>query len=104
VNHHTGDNAVFIESPGDFLDFIHSAAADTFVLNRKQLAPTFFDLKTGLAGEILQKCSNYRRRLVILGDFTLEKSKSMQDFIRESNKTGKVVFAATLPEAENLLR
>ena len=39
-----------------------------------------------MAGEILQKFSNYRVRLAIVGDFTPYSSKSIKDFIYESNK------------------
>jgi len=36
------------------------------ILDEKQLAPAFFDLRSGLAGEVLQKFTNYRARLAIL--------------------------------------
>ncbi|WP_083996437.1 DUF4180 domain-containing protein [Desulfosporosinus acididurans] len=51
----------------------------------------FFDLKTKLAGEILQKFVNYHVRIAIVGDFSGYKSKSLKDFIYESNN-GKDVF------------
>lgn len=59
----------------------------------------FFDLKTGLAGDILQKFSNYKMRLFIIGDFSKFLSKSLQDFIRESNKYKLVNFVSSLEEA-----
>jgi hypothetical protein len=36
------------------------------ILDEKQLGPDFFDLRTGFAGELLQKFSNYRARLAIV--------------------------------------
>ena len=36
------------------------------VLDEKDLSRDFFDLKTGLAGEVLQKFTNYRTRLAII--------------------------------------
>jgi hypothetical protein len=36
------------------------------VLDEKQLGAEFFDLRTGLAGEVLQKFTNYRARLAIV--------------------------------------
>ena len=36
------------------------------VLDETQIAPGFFDLRTGLAGEVLQKFTNYRARLAIV--------------------------------------
>jgi hypothetical protein len=52
-----------------------------------------------MAGEILQKFSNYRMRLAIVGDFSEYKSKSLRDFIRESNRTGTINFVGTIDEA-----
>ena len=36
------------------------------VLDERDLAPDFFDLKTGLAGQVLQKFVNYRTKLAII--------------------------------------
>jgi hypothetical protein len=36
------------------------------MLDEQDLAPEFFDLKTGLAGQVLQKFVNYRTRLAII--------------------------------------
>ena len=36
------------------------------VLHEKDLSADFFDLRTGLAGEVLQKFTNYRARLAIV--------------------------------------
>jgi len=36
------------------------------VLDEKELNPDFFDLKTGFAGEVLQKFVNYRTKLAII--------------------------------------
>ncbi len=77
--------------------------AGSVIINKSQLHPDFFDLKTGLAGEILQKFSNYRMRLAIIGDFSKIRSKSLTDFIRESNRTGRIIFVPTLEEAKKKL-
>ncbi|MDR1103187.1 MAG: DUF4180 domain-containing protein, partial [Tannerella sp.] len=73
------------------------------IINSKQLNPAFFDLKTGLAGEMLQKIVNYNMRLGIVGDFSVYQSKSLHDFIRESNRYRKIVFADTAEKAKELL-
>jgi hypothetical protein len=36
------------------------------VLDERDMAPEFFDLRTGFAGELLQKFVNYRARLAIV--------------------------------------
>ena len=73
------------------------------IINMKNIIPSFFDLKSGLAGEVLQKFSNYKVRLVILGDFSKFESKSLNDFIRESNNGKQVNFLASKDEAINKL-
>ncbi|MGC3979548.1 MAG: DUF4180 domain-containing protein [Paludibacteraceae bacterium] len=62
------------------------------MIHQKNIISDFFDLKTGLAGEILQKFANYRIPLIIVGDFTNVQSKSLRDFIYESNKGSQVNF------------
>jgi hypothetical protein len=63
---------------------------DLIIIQSGQLNHSFFELKSGLAGEVLQKCSNWRMRLTIVGNFNEVTSKSLRDFIYESNK-GKMV-------------
>ncbi|MFC0183272.1 protein of unknown function [Pseudarcicella hirudinis] len=77
--------------------------ADGIILHEKNLIPDFFDLKTGLAGEILQKFSNYRVKLAIVGEFSKYQSKSLKDFIYESNKSGRVYFVNSVTEAKQNL-
>jgi hypothetical protein len=43
-----------------------SVAAGGIVLDEKDLSAEFFDLRTGFAGEVLQKFTNYRARLAIV--------------------------------------
>ncbi len=91
-----------ITSPDDILDFMAEARLNDsgrMIIHDKSLHPDFFDLKTKVAGEILQKFSNYRMRLAIVGDFSEYKSKSLRDFIRESNRTGTIYFVGTIDEA-----
>lgn len=78
------------------LDLMMTAAAlhdcHALIVRAEHVAPGFFELRTGIAGEILQKASNYRVRLAIVGDFTGVKSKALRDFIYESNTVGHILF------------
>ena len=76
---------------------------DGVIIYKKNIAPIFFDLKSGIAGEILQKFSNFRLRLVIVGDFSSHPSKSLNDFIYESNKRKQVNFTISQEEAIQVL-
>lgn len=77
---------------------------DRIIVYEKNLPSEFFDLKTQLAGEILQKFSNYNSRLAIVGNFSKYESKSLRDFIYESNKIGRVNFVSSVEEAKSALK
>ncbi len=78
---------------------------DKIILHEKNITPEFFDLKTGIAGELLQKFSTYRVRIAIVGDFGVYQSQSLKDFIFESNKFGLINFVSSKEEAiEKLLK
>lgn len=82
----------------DLLGNIYFQGYDRIIIHQKNITPDFFDLKTGIAGEILQKFSTYRVRLAIIGNFADTSSKSLNDFIRESNRTGHINFVASTEE------
>jgi hypothetical protein len=87
---------IFIRSAQDMLDLMVNVPSNIIVVKKEMLDETFFDLKTGLAGEILQKLSNYSVKLGIVGDYSAYTSKSLKDFIYESNKVRHIVFVDTL--------
>ena len=74
------------------------------VILQSNLPEDFFDLKTRLAGEILQKFTNYHFRLAVVGDFSGFTSKSLKDFIYESNKARQILFVGSEREALDLLK
>lgn len=88
-----------ISSASDFLDLAANIPARSFIIGKEMLTEDFFDLKTGLAGEILQKCSNYALRLAVVGDYSGYSSKSLKDFIYECNATNQGIFTASAAEA-----
>lgn len=65
----------------------------TRVLAARELVDeSFFDLKSGFAGELTQKFTNYRMKLAIIGDFSLFESLALKAFIFESNLGNTVRF------------
>lgn len=101
------EGSVNITSADDMLQLMVDAGytytIEGMIVHQGSLPPEFFDLKTGIAGEILQKFSNYRMRLCIIGDFSGIKSKSLRDFIRESNKRRIISFVSGIDEALRIL-
>ena len=83
----------------DALDAIGEAwgsDASTIVVPASRFDPDFFELRTGVLGELTQKFVNYRIRLVVLGDVTeyTEKSDALRDYVRETNAGDQVWFVA----------
>lgn len=105
-----GPTAIFsAQSPlitdvGTALDFLMSTeychGTRKIVINKEAISEDFFELRTGLAGEIMQKLVNYRFCLAIYGDFSSYTSRALQDFIYESNQ-GQVAFF--LPDVDTAL-
>lgn len=95
------DTKMTINSTQDALDLMADCSYngfDTIIMYEENFTQDFFDLKTGIAGEILQKFSNYGMRLGIIGDFSKYGSKSLRDFIYECNKSGKILFMNSLDD------
>lgn len=75
------------------------------VVDKDSLPAEFFDLRTGIAGEMLQKFSNYGVKLAIVGDFSGVKSQSLKAFIRECNRGRHIFFVQNKDQAiEKLLK
>ena len=87
----------------DLLGSLYYQGFDKVIIHEKNITPDFFDLKNKMAGEILQKFSNYRVRLAIVGDFSKYPKKSLKEFIYESNKGKQVNFVSSVTEALNVL-
>lgn len=80
----------------DLLGNLYYQGFDKIIIHEKNITPEFFDLKTKIAGEILQKFAQYQMPLIIVGDFSKYKSKSLNDFIFESNKSQQINFIKDL--------
>ncbi len=91
-----------LNSSQDILDLLGSfypEHVEALILHEANLAPEFFQLRTKLAGEILQKLVNYRVKVAIVGEFQKYQSKALADFIYECNKGRQIFFVATREEA-----
>ncbi len=85
---------IIINTAQDALDVIANASyqgAESVILYEENLKPAFFELQTGLAGDILQKHVNYKMKLAVIGEFEKFASKSLKAFIIESNR-GELAF------------
>lgn len=74
------------------------------LLYESNLNADFFRLQSGVAGDILQKFSLYDGFLAIVGDFEKYESSSLQSFIKESNRQGRIHFVGSREEAIHILQ
>ncbi len=92
-------DALIITDVQSALDLIMTVKYETgctnIAINKEAIIKDFFVLSTCLAGEILQKFINYGIKFAIYGDFSNNTSKSLKDFIYESNKGKDISFQPT---------
>ncbi|GGA10920.1 hypothetical protein GCM10008018_65240 [Paenibacillus marchantiophytorum] len=77
----------------------YEVGCNRIILPKSVLSEAFFDLKTRLAGEILQKFINYQTKIAIVGDFSIYASENLKDFMYESNKGKDFFFLSTDQQA-----
>jgi len=91
-------DSILITSTQDVLDLMGEVQADAYIFHTHNFEPDFFDLSTRKLGEILQKFTNYRIKVAIIGDFSIYPSATLKDFIYESNRVGEYLFVASIDE------
>lgn len=99
-------SGVLIRELQDALDLLAEASflnSHKIIIKEDQVTSAFFELKNGIAGEILQKFSTYNVQLAIIGDYSKFTSKSLRDFMFESNKLGRINFVSSFEEAKEKL-
>ena len=89
-------------------DLIGEAMANSaglVVIPVGEFSPNFFELRTRLAGGLLQKFVNYRLRLAIVGDLSraVSESEALQAFISESNRGAQIWFLSSTDELRQKL-
>jgi hypothetical protein len=104
-------NVLVVPAQGPALDPIDLIAqalgeqADLVSVPAARLAPGFFDLRSGLAGEFAQKFVNYRVRLAVIGDISaqLDGSAALRAFVAESNRGRQLWFLPTQADLDDRL-
>ena len=78
------------------------AGAAVVVVPVERLDPSFLDLSTGVAGDVVQAFVNYQLRLVVLGELspTALASRALSAFVREANRGRQTWFVADDLELE----
>jgi len=86
-----------ISTGNDTSDLIGNAWVDNasvIAVPVSRLDPSFFDLSSGLLGEVTQKVVNYQLKLAIIGDISAATAASQPfaDYIWETNRGDHVWF------------
>jgi len=70
------------------------------LLSEGALHPDFFDLSSGLAGEISMKLTTYRVKTAIVVDLESIPSLRFREWAGECNRGREICFCANLKETE----
>lgn len=107
-----GQRLLVVEAAGsvlgktrDVLDLIGKALeqkARVIVVPVAGIDPAFFQLRSGFAGEFVQKIVNYQFKLAVIGDISgyVAESNALRDFVRECNRGSNIFF---LPDVDALM-
>ena len=78
----------------DLIEEAMNQRASVIVVPAGRLDVSFFRLRSGLAGEVLQKVANYGFTFVVVGDISthIAASDAFRDFVVESNRGRSVFF------------
>ncbi len=87
-----------VEDAVDLIGNMSYQGFDKLIIHEENMISDFFELKNKIAGNILQKFSQYSMPLAIIGDFEKYESKSLNDFIFESNKGKQINFVTTVED------
>lgn len=103
-----GSDDPIIRNTRDVLDLLARAMgerAGMIAVPVDRLDPSFFQLRSGFAGELLQKLVNYRFKLAILGDIShyVRESAAFRDLVTECHRGNSVCFVADLTELSDRL-
>src|SRR5215831_15352966 len=98
------DTGIAIRSSGDVSSAVGACfGTDGVILAETDLSPEFFDLRTGLAGELFQKFINYRIPVAIVLPDPDAYGERFSELAREHSSHGMVRFVRSLNEATEWL-
>jgi hypothetical protein len=99
------ESGIYIRSVKDITDAIGACfGAEGILLREEDLAPEFFDLRSGLAGELFQKFVNYRLRVAIVLPTPEAHGERFRELAYEHRSHDMVRFFRSGEEAEAWLR
>jgi hypothetical protein len=91
---------VGLQNLNDVLAAAFEGRAATIAISVDRLDPAFFELRSGVAGEIAQRFVNYGHPIAVVGELPEEAraSRSFSGFVREGNRGDGPWFVASVDE------
>jgi len=93
------DWGISVKSLDDVADALGASLGRGIVLAEGDLGPTFFDLRSGLAGELIQKFVNYRVRAAIIVATPANYGERFAELAYEHATHPTVRFVGSIDEA-----
>jgi hypothetical protein len=78
----------------------HAFGSDGLLITEKELSPEFFNLRTGIAGELFQKCTNYQIPLAIVLQNPTSYGERFSELVFEHKKHPMIRFFASEDDAK----
>ena len=98
------ENGISIRSREDINDAVGASLGRRLILSERDLGPDFFNLQTGLAGELIQKFVNYRVRVAIVLPAPEAYGDRFSELAYEHATHPTVRFVRTIDEANDWLQ
>lgn len=89
--------------PGEVVRACLEHGLGALLVNDGAFPPAFFDLSTGVAGELVQRLVNYGLHMAVVVPDLGAHSVSFQDFAREATRSAHFRFFRTRTEAVDWL-
>ena len=113
INHDLGgtlvaemqSGGIIIRSARDAADIIRQLlerGIKKLILHERNLCPEMWEVSNGIAGAVLKKFADATVDVAFVGRFDLQKSKSLQEFIKD-NTCDQAFFVDTLDSAKTRL-
>jgi len=98
------EHGIYIATNNDIMDALAICGAESaLVITEQELDPVFFELASGLAGELFQKCANYRQQIALVVADPSAYGPRIQELAYEHSKHSMVRFVRSVDEAMNWL-
>ncbi len=77
----------------------YEANTNRIAIDKRLIAEEFFQPGSGLAGELLEQCSNYNVKIAIYGDYAGCACQTLTEFLQAHNQGRAVFFVETKEKA-----